>query len=1356
MASAVTTPAPAQPPTSPRRSRARGRSSRLADVLLIAAGLAVALACLGYFGVRYLVWPRLDQWRPQLLAHASQLAGRPIEADALRPGWDGLHPTLEIQQLRVGDAQGRIRLQADALLVRPSWRSLLHGTPRLAAAHLQSPRIEVERLPSGRILFAGFLLPDDHEINEPLLDWVMSQGELKVRDARFLLSDRMGETGEPVPRVLDRVDVEVTNRGRHHEGRLSIPVSHVEGEGLRGSVSFDRPPLSRTVEWQRWQGELELAVNRLAVQPLADALVALTPRLKAQRASASGVLDQALHVRFQEGRLREGTLSVAIDSPALAWQARRVPWQRVQAKVGLLALEQDGLQVSIKEATLVDAGGVSVPLKGEARLAGGVAGSLEVLRLDVSAIAADELLAAARRLPLPASLLTSLNALQVSGRLRELKLAWHPGANVPPDVPVAGLAIPAVPIELSGSFEHLSIRHPGRAGGPVGVTNLSGTLRASGGQGELTLSGSPSGQIIAPVFAEPELAFDRLDGQLNWTFERSRKGPGSLKVTVPRLEFSNADGAGWVKGSWQSTATGPGVIDLTGRLDRISAPRVVRYLPQAIPENVRHWTEAAIVKGQAEEVDIRVQGALSDFPFQDSARGVFRIAGKVRDTTLAYAPDWPRIDQIRGELEFAGAGMRVHAHSGSIGRVRLTDITARIPEFRGALLTVDGRGQGPAQEMIGFIDDSPLAASISTYTRDVRVSGDARLALALSLPLARMSASRVRGSVDFDGNELVLDRTLPPFSDVTGRLEFTEAGIELPAMSANLLGGPIRVEGRASGEGQLRIDARGTIAADGMRRLIDNPITRALEGRTDYHARVDVDRRASSLVLESTLQGLSSALPVPFAKRADAVWPLRVVSTPLPPPYPGERPPGDRLDVRLGSDIGFKLERERDARTERLLIRRAGFGLGDEPPLRDSGFAVLLRTPRLDFDAWRALLGDGDIERMQREAGDLTLPGMSLVPDLVSIVADDLRIGGRDLHEVALGASRLEGRWRANIAAREIVGHFDWRDARPGEHIGTLSARFNRLVLARSREEELEDALSAPPTRLPGLDITADELVLGTVPIGALKLVAHSEGTQAQPVWRLSQLELDNPDARLDARGVWSFPRQGAADAAASRGARSTELDLKLAIRDAGALLDRFGIHGAVKGASGSFNGRIGWQGSPMALDLPSLQGDLQLNLGQGAFLRVDPGPARLIAVLNMQALPRLLSGELRTVFGEGFAFNSITGGVHIEAGLASTTNLLMRGPQAVVKLGGVADLRRETQDLHVEVVPELDASLASIAVGAMVNPVIGLGSLAAQYVLRKPLQEALAYEVDITGSWSDPDVQPRARRPVAPPAGQP
>ena len=93
--------------------------------------------------------------------------------------------------------------------------------------------------------------------------------------------------------------------------------------------------------------------------------------------------------------------------------------------------------------------------------------------------------------------------------------------------------------------------------------------------------------------------------------------------------------------------------------------------------------------------------------------------------------------------------------------------------------------------------------------------------------------------------------------------------------------------------------------------------------------------------------------------------------------------------------------------------------------------------------------------------------------------ADDLRIGGRDLHEVVVGASRSEGRWRANIASREIVGQFEWRDPRLGERVGTLTARFVRLELPRSREGEVESALSAAPSSLPGLDVSVDELLGG-------------------------------------------------------------------------------------------------------------------------------------------------------------------------------------------------------------------------------------------------------------------------------------
>jgi len=260
--------------------------------------------------------------------------------------------------------------------------------------------------------------------------------------------------------------------------------------------------------------------------------------------------------------------------------------------------------------------------------------------------------------------------------------------------------------------------------------------------------------------------------------------------------------------------------------------------------------------------------------------------------------------------------------------------------------------------------------------------------------------------------------------------------------------------------------------------------------------------------------------------------------------------------------------------------------------------------------------------------------------------------------------------------------------------------------------------------------------------VGALTLAATNGGTAASPVWALDRLVLVNPAARLEAKGAWSLAR--------GESARDTALDFRLEVRDAGALLERFGLPGTVRGGSGTLGGAVHWRGSPLAIDYPSLDGALRIDIGKGAFLKVDPGAAKLIGVLNLQSLPKRLAGDFRDLFGEGFAFDSLEGDVRIASGIARTDDLRLRGVQAQVRIRGDADLQAETQRLQVEVVPEFNAGLASLAFGAMVNPVIGLGSFAAQYVLRKPLQEVLAYEVDVTGSWTDPEVSERYRR-VAP-----
>ena len=270
--------------------------------------------------------------------------------------------------------------------------------------------------------------------------------------------------------------------------------------------------------------------------------------------------------------------------------------------------------------------------------------------------------------------------------------------------------------------------------------------------------------------------------------------------------------------------------------------------------------------------------------------------------------------------------------------------------------------------------------------------------------------------------------------------------------------------------------------------------------------------------------------------------------------------------------------------------------------------------------------------------------------------------------------------------------------------------------------------------------------MLGERKLGALSLKARNEGTAAAPVWRLEQLRLSNPSAVLDARGTWA-PRRG-------QGARATELEFDLALADSGGLLALYGMEQAMRGGAGRVEGHLNWAGSPLSIDYASLDGALRLKVGKGQFLKTEPGIAKLIGVLNLQSLPRRLALDFRDVFAEGFAFDEVAGSVQVDDGIARTDDLTMRGVQAQVQIRGQADLARETQKVDVQVRPELNAGLASLAYGAMVNPAIGLGSFLAQLALSGPLRQLFSYEYEVVGSWADPQVTEKRRAQL--PAPQP
>jgi uncharacterized protein YhdP len=163
------------------------------------------------------------------------------------------------------------------------------------------------------------------------------------------------------------------------------------------------------------------------------------------------------------------------------------------------------------------------------------------------------------------------------------------------------------------------------------------------------------------------------------------------------------------------------------------------------------------------------------------------------------------------------------------------------------------------------------------------------------------------------------------------------------------------------------------------------------------------------------------------------------------------------------------------------------------------------------------------------------------------------------------------------------------------------------------------------------------------------------------------------------------------------------------------------------------------------------MNGTLQLAMRSGKFLQADSGAARVLSVLSLQALPRRLTLDFRDVFEEGFEFDEASGDVTITEGVARTNNLRMRGLQAGVLMEGQADLAKETQDLRVIVVPEINAGTASLLY-SIINPMVGLGTFVAQLFLRQPLMAAGTREFHISGRWEDPKVERVERAAAAPP----
>ena len=470
----------------------------------------------------------------------------------------------------------------------------------------------------------------------------------------------------------------------------------------------------------------------------------------------------------------------------------------------------------------------------------------------------------------------------------------------------------------------------------------------------------------------------------------------------------------------------------------------------------------------------------------------------------------------------------------------------------------------------------------------------------------------------------------------------------------------------------------------------------------------------------------------------------------------------DRLALEVGGVGSVSYVRDLAGASPRVLRGAIAMGLAPEEsaPMPERGVVGNVRLGDFDVDLWQSLLTGAP-----GQAGASSVPSalQDYLPTVLAARARSLTVQGRTLHDVLVGGGRDGLLWRANLDAQELNGYVEFRQpSGPEATAGRLYARLARLIVPQSAASQVEALLDAQPGSLPSLDIAVDDFELRGRKLGRLEIEAQNRVLDgAQREWRLGKFNLLMPEAVFTANGNWAALQATAAGA--SPGAqRRTVLNFRLDILDSGQLLGRIGMADVVRRGKGRMEGQVAWRGAPINPDYASMTGQINLNIEAGQFLKAEPGLAKLLGVLSLQSLPRRLTLDFRDVFSEGFAFDFVRGDLRIEQGVAMTNNLQMKGVNAAVLMEGRADIARETQELHVVVVPEINAMTASL-VATAINPVIGLGSFLAQVFLRGPLIEAATQEFRVDGTWAEPQVTRIARRnrpatpaPSVAPAGTP
>jgi len=853
------------------------------------------------------------------------------------------------------------------------------------------------------------------------------------------------------------------------------------------------------------------------------------------------------------------------------------------------------------------------------------------------------------------------------------------------------------------------------AGSRPGVRGFSGLLRANRAGGRLEMD-SDNLEVLAPEFVNIPILITNADGTVIWRNSANRTTILSDSIAISSPVFNSQSNVQLIL---NNDGTSP-EIDLASTWSISDLAEVKRYIPRnALKPKLYDWFQMALVSGAITRGSTTLNGPLDKFPF-DGGEGRLLMQGSVRNMTFKYHQEWPAAEQ--SDMEVILDNTRLYTtqnHSVSAG-IPVINAKVDIPDLRDPVLNIESFSASTLGDIREFLVQSPIAKVFGGQLDRVSVSGEASLTLELMVPLKkeRVQEFEFTARVRSNNGTLAVEGFNPPITDLIGEVIIEKEKVESEGLGGRFLGEEVSISLARSEDSQFSVIANvlGTLTGDGIVNGLGAPLEGIVAGSTPYEAHIlfpdgKVETPSPMTIqIDSDLVGLEFVLPEPVGKAADTTL---QISGDIRFPAGGEvietagfaenrtawqmvfnQHEGswdfDRGVVTLGGDV------MEPADTRGLHIR------GTTGVVRLEDWLNLSRS-----SAWKI----GAAERIRS----------------VDLLVEDMHLIGQHLkaHRVRVDRSALD--WLVQFEGEDVVGSvlvpYDFDGDR------TMVLDMERLRLPGD-ESASQFESSLDPRNLPALELRATDFAFGDRYLGAVEAILEKTENGLEAV----SITSEDASYSMTGSGRW------VADENDPLGSHSF-VNATLISTDVQTTMARLNYQPGIDSNSMNMSFYLDWSGSPRADFFDVLDGEVQVQFGNGQLREVEPGAGRIFGLMSIVALPRRLSLDFRDVFSKGFGFDSIAGTFRIDDGYTQTCDLSLEGPAADIGIVGGADLMNRTYSQTAIVSANVGNTLPIVA-AVVAGPQVAAALLIFSQIFKKPLQEVGQVYYAIDGSWDEPSVE--------------